>query len=173
MVNQAGSVDLRLVNDIPVGNSSLPSLTATSDIKANIAASKAGRESSNFKIFSKNEGKIQEELGIWPPNSGGYATKPSMTLEPGMIVDRYGFPEGTFVSPVGTPFEERALPSSSLNKPYTQYEVLKSITPTSESKILPWFGQRGQGIQYKLPKSVSELLDPKNPYLREVSREKK
>ncbi|MFV5514661.1 DNA/RNA non-specific endonuclease [Acinetobacter gerneri] len=34
MANQVGSVDLRLVNDIPVGNSSLPSLTVTSDIKA-------------------------------------------------------------------------------------------------------------------------------------------
>ncbi|OUY05871.1 hypothetical protein CAP51_14200 [Acinetobacter populi] len=136
-------------------------------IKNNIEVSQAVREASNFQKFSTKEGKLQEELGIWPPNSGGYATKPAETLQPGTIVDRYGYPGGSYVSPVGTPFEQRALPSSSLNKPYSQYEVIQPINPVSESKILPWFGQPGQGTQYKLPKSVSELLDSKNPYLKE------
>ncbi len=69
--------------------------------------------------------------------------------------------------------EKRALPFSSLNKPYRQYEVIKPITPTAESKILPWFGQPGQGTQYKLPKSVQELLDPNNPYLKEIRNDKR
>ncbi|WP_416679669.1 TNT domain-containing protein [Acinetobacter gerneri] len=71
------------------------------------------------------------------------------------------------------PFENRALPSSSLNKPYTQYEVVQPIQPVAESKILPWFGQPGQGIQYKLPKTVEELLDSSNPYLKEIINDKK
>ena len=139
----------------------------------NISASQVARKSSNFNSHSKKEGKIQEDIGMWPPNSGGYATKPAETLGVGTIVDRYGYPGGSYVSPVGTPFEKRALPSSSLNKPYKQYEVIKPITPTAESKILPWFGQPGQGIQYKLPKSVQDLLDPNNPYLKEIRNDKK
>ena len=139
----------------------------------NITASQVARKSSDFGNHSKKEGKIQEDIGIWPPNSGGYATKPAETLEVGTIVDRYGYPGGSYVSPVGTPFEKWALPSSSLNKPYKQYEVIKPITPTAESKILPWFGQPGQGVQYKLPKSVQDLLNPSNPYLKEIRNDKK
>lgn len=45
----------------------------------------------------------------FPPNNGflGKATK--ITLKPGTIVDRYGYPGGRFASPVGTPAEMRAL----------------------------------------------------------------
>ena len=41
---------------------------------------------------------------------------------------------------IGTTLEERAMPNS------------------TESTIAPWFGQRGLGIQYRLPCSVETLL---------------
>ncbi|NAR55133.1 glycohydrolase toxin TNT-related protein [Acinetobacter haemolyticus] len=48
-----------------------------------------------------------------------------------------------------------------------------SILFETPPKILPWFGQPGQGTQYKLPKSVQELLDPNNPYLKEIRNDKR
>ena len=157
---------------VPVGKGASIISKATGKVIAKFDDSKkAEKVLENIKV--SKEGVIQENIGMWPPNSGGYARKPAETLKVGTIVDRYGYPGGSYVSPIGTPFEKRALPSSSLNKPYRQYEVIKPITPTAESKILPWFGQPGQGTQYKLPKSVQELLDPNNPYLKEIRNDKR
>ncbi|OCF96950.1 TNT domain-containing protein [Gilliamella sp. wkB308] len=114
------------------------------------------------------EGKVQEDLGIWPPNNGAYGPVEKVTLKPDDFVDRYGTPKGTFISPEGVLFEERALPSSSLNAPYNVYEILKPIEDVSKAKALPWFGQPGQGTQYKLSKPVQWYLD--NGYLKEVTR---
>ncbi|QHB31050.1 DUF4237 domain-containing protein [Yersinia canariae] len=51
------------------------------------------------------------------------------------------------------------VPSYSANAPYNVYEVLKPIDDVSKSKVLPWFGQKGQGTQYELPKPVQWYLD--------------
>lgn len=74
-------------------------------VKDNIALSEKARESSNFNKFSKAEGAVQESLGIWPPNRGAYGPVEQVTLPTGAVVDRYGYPGGSFVSPVGVPFE--------------------------------------------------------------------
>ena len=58
----------------------------------NISASQVARKSSNFNSHSKKEGKIQEDIGMWPPNSGGYATKPAETLGVGTIVKPFNYP---------------------------------------------------------------------------------
>ena len=82
-----------------------------------------------------------------------------------MQIDRYGYPGGSYVSPVGTPFEARALPSSyEISKPYFRYEVLQPISEVTQAKVLPWFGQRGMGTQFQLPKPVQWYLD--NGYLK-------
>lgn len=128
-------------------------------IKENVATSQKARESSNFSKYSKAEGAVQENLGIWPPNRGAYGPVEQITLPTGTVIDRYGSTRGTFTSPVGTPFENRALPSYSANAPYNVYEVLMPIDDVSKSKILPWFGQPGQGTQYELPKTVKWYLD--------------
>lgn len=130
----------------------------------NIAASQAARASSNFSEYIATEGKRQEALGIWPPNSGGYAPVYNTTLGVGTWVDRYGYPGGSFVSPLGASFDSRALPSSYLTtKPYFEYQVLQPITGVTEAKILPWFGQPGKGTQFQLPNPVQWYLD--NGYL--------
>ncbi|MEI7257014.1 glycohydrolase toxin TNT-related protein, partial [Dickeya dadantii] len=138
-------------------------------IKANIAESQQARESSNFGQYSKSEGGVQETLGIWPPNRGAYGPVEKVTLPTGEIVDRHGYPGGSFVSPVGVPFTERALPSSyETTRPYFQYEIIKPIPDVPKSKILPWFGQKGTGIQYELPKPVQWYLD--NDYMKKVDK---
>lgn len=134
-------------------------------VLANIADSQAARASSNFGQFVKAEGRLQADLGIWPPNSGGYAPTYGTVLDVGMKIDRYGYPGGKFVSPLGESFESRALPPSyQTTKPYFQYEVVQPIPDVTQAKALPWFGQRGMGTQYQLPNSVQWYLD--NGYLR-------
>ncbi|WP_420883454.1 TNT domain-containing protein [Aeromonas rivipollensis] len=87
----------------------------------------------------------------------------------GSFIDRYGYPGGSFVSPIGVPFGERALPSSyEVSKPYFKYEIIKPIPEIPKSNILPWFGQKGTGTQYELPKPVQWYLD--NNYLRKVDK---
>ncbi len=138
-------------------------------IEANIAESAAARESSNFSGFIKSEGQIQQSLGIWPPHNGGYAPVPNFTLDTGMYIDRFGYPGGNFVSPAGTSFAERALPSAyETTKPYFQYKVIQPITDTTKAKILPWFGQKGTGTQYQLPNTVQWYID--NKYLKVVPK---
>lgn len=78
---------------------------------------------------------------IWLANNGGIGYPELIVLENGQVIlTRYGKTKGRYVSPLGTTLEERAMPNS------------------TESTIAPWFGQRGLGIQYRLPCSVETLL---------------
>lgn len=56
------------------------------------------------------------------------------------------------------PFDQRALPESSLRSPYRQYEVLKPIPEVNYGNAASWFGKIGGGTQYQLPMSVDDLL---------------
>jgi filamentous hemagglutinin len=151
------------------GKTSNATMSQAEKVKENIASSQAARESSNFSQFSKAEGAVQESLGIWPPNRGAYGPVEQVTLPTGAIVDRYGYPGGSFVSPVGVPFENRALPPSyETTKPYFQYVIMKPISDVPKSNILPWFGQKGTGTQYELPQSVQWYLD--NDYMKKVDK---
>lgn len=47
---------------------------------------------------------------IWSPNRGFDGETVTTTLEPGTMVDRYGYDGGYFISPEGTSYTERALP---------------------------------------------------------------
>ena len=89
-----------------------------------------------------------------------------MKLPVGTLVDRYGYPGGTFVSPVGTPYPMRALPPGSNQKPYTIYRIQKLIDNVAACKIMPWFGEIGLGTPYELPKSVKLYIEA--GYLEEV-----
>ena len=61
-------------------------------------------------------------------------------LEKGTILDRYGKPtEGRFLSPEGTDFESRSLPSYIKTAEYTRYMVNKPF-PVSEGQAAPFFG---------------------------------
>ncbi len=127
---------------------------------ANINESKAARESSNFSTYVKNEGKVQEDLGIWPPNDGfegniHYNAKDA--LSPGYEFDRYGKNTGRFVAPKDTPFENRSLQSAAKNQGKSSYVVVKPIENIVTGTSIPWFGQTGRGLQNKLPDSIKNL----------------
>ena len=81
---------------------------------------------------------------IWPPNRGFDGNPTKVTLEPGTLIDRYGYDGGTFVSPKGISYTERSLPIG---------------TDVQAGKIAPWFGENGGGIQYEFSQKISDLLE--------------
>ncbi len=105
-------------------------------------------------------GKWVDDAGniIWPKNDGFAGTPENVTLQPGTIIDRYGYEGGTFVSPERVPYEMRSLAPGTEIKPYHIYEVVKPVDGLG-GEIAPWFGQPGGGIQYKLNQTIRELLD--------------
>ena len=124
--------------------------------------------------FIKNAGNAAETVGdvakgadnvAWPPNRGFDGDSAPASLIPGAKVDRYGSPNGTFVSPDGTPFPNRSLPASSASKPLNTYEVAKPIQ-VDVGSAAPWFNQPGEGTQFELPRTVQDLLD--SGHLRQV-----
>ncbi len=95
--------------------------------------------------------------GEYPP-ADGFISVEMVTLEDDARVDRYGSLWGTFVAPTGTPFGERALPASSRERIYYKFEVIQDIDSVLKGKAIPWFGMPGEGIQYKMPKSMRDLV---------------
>jgi hypothetical protein len=89
-----------------------------------------------------------------------------MTLQRGTLLDRFGSERGTFMSPAGSPYAQRALPPSNLDSapgaefPYN-YHVYIVETPfvVVAGPVAPWFGQMGMGTQFQMAKSVKELVD--------------
>ncbi|HEY0894330.1 MAG TPA: RHS repeat-associated core domain-containing protein, partial [Cellvibrio sp.] len=95
----------------------------------------------------------------WPPYDGAIpGTQQTITLDRGVVIDRYGRTSGTFVSPAGLPLGSRALASAPTVDPNV-YDVLSPIKDVEAAKIAPWFDQPGLGTQYKLPSSVQNYLD--------------
>ena len=83
------------------------------------------------------------------------------TLKPGMIADRYGHWYGTYMSPFGTPYENRTLAPSSKNSPYNMFKVNKP-TDTHSGRMASWFREPGGGIQYKFDSRVLDMLKSGN-----------
>ncbi|MBL7932504.1 MAG: TNT domain-containing protein [Bacteroidia bacterium] len=125
-----------------------------------------------WNYFKQGKWKELEEIfktnnvnGGWPPNRGfiRFSTK---NFEINTTFDRYGGyfengvfkDKGTFASPLGATFESRALPASTLNKPYRKYKVLKQIPNVKSGEAIPWFDQVGNGIQFELPESIDDLI---------------
>jgi hypothetical protein len=75
----------------------------------------------------------------------------------GTRIDRYGTPDGNFVSPQGTLYEARALSPISEFSPYHVYEVTKPIT-VKAGKIASWFDEVGGGVQYKFDVTIDEII---------------
>jgi len=134
---------------------------------------------SNKKTFDNPQYYNQETGDInWPPNNGFDGDVVRTELKPGQVIDRYGEPGGNFLSPDGTPYEQRALALHSDDAKYYQYRVLEAFEVDS-GKIAPWFDRPGGGIQYHTANSriynsngelikltVKDLLD--NDYIIEI-----
>lgn len=121
---------------------------------------KKASEMYETQTYEGGSGKYYNADGspIWPPNRGFDGEPVNTTLEPGTMVDRYGYDGGYFASPEGTSYTERALPVGTDKKPYTVFEIVKPVEVQS-GKIAPWFGEKGGGIQYEFSNKISELLD--------------
>ncbi|MGE6203858.1 TNT domain-containing protein [Guptibacillus hwajinpoensis] len=96
----------------------------------------------NPKYYNQETGNIN-----WPPNNGFDVEPVVVTLDNGVLIDRYGNPGGTFVSPEGIPYEQRALALHSDEAPYHKYEILIPFD-VEAGKIAPWFDRPGGGTQY-------------------------
>jgi hypothetical protein len=96
---------------------------------------------------------------VWPPNNGAVlGTEKNVTLSKGYQFDRYGYDVGTYVSPLGTPYEKRSLAPGTEAKPYKVFEVVKPVRGEA-SIIAPWFDQPGGGIQFRLEDTIENLLE--------------
>lgn len=119
---------------------------------------------------------IRENSYNYPTQQGfsidtaGKLIQGTVTLKAGVLLDRFGFETGEYVSPQGAPYEQRAIPPSNLNTPdgvgrfvnyqnerqnadlnsyianYHVYRVVKDFDALA-GPILPWFEQPGQGVQ--------------------------
>nr|WP_278247555.1 TNT domain-containing protein [Ruminiclostridium hungatei] len=92
--------------------------------------------------------------------------KEEQTLDVGTVIDRYGNQYGKYTSPVGVPYEQRALPYIENPNAYHQYEVIKPIDNVTMSEIAEAFEQLGGAIQYELPSSIKQLI--KDEFIKEI-----
>jgi hypothetical protein len=113
---------------------------------------------------------------VWhPPFNGAMpGTQRTVTLPEGTGVDRFGGEGGTYVSPAYASTASRAL-GSEPTAPGSAYSVTDSIPGVERSVAAPWFGQRGLGTQYVLPKPVQGYLDngqmaARSPEMRGLDR---
>ena len=126
----------------------------------------------SYKLFKQQKWKELEELFKarnikWPPFDG-FVKKGVNILKRGVEIDRYGgeidsitglFKDtGNYFAKKGTKFSERALPANyEREKILSSYKVLKDL-PVIEGDAIPWFNQKGLGLQYKTMDSVDELI---------------
>ena len=77
----------------------------------------------------------------WPDNYGFIeGTEDRIILPEGTLIDRYGYPGGSYLWPVDVPYKERVLnPGTKETKPYFIYKVKESFKVQS-GNIHPWFG---------------------------------
>jgi nicrotizing toxin Mtb-like protein len=93
----------------------------------------------------------------FPPNDGFKGEPQDLLLAAGTVLDRYGQPGGTFVSPAGASYESRALPYDQAKMDYYRYEVVRPFT-VKAGEAVPWFDQAGGGMQYKTDRPVRQLV---------------
>lgn len=104
----------------------------------------------------------------WAANHGRVpgTVRENQTLAKNTIIDRYGGTGGNYASPVGIPYEQRALPGKWNPNAYHKYKVLKPIDNVTISKIAEAFEMPGGGIQYELPLNIKELI--RNGSIKEI-----
>ena len=134
----------------------VPTTMVTAEAEEEVVIAESELE--DTEILEKEETECNSAIE-WPADDGFVpGTKEKFVLNAGEIIDRFGEASGKFAAPLGTPFGERSLIYGFEGAIYTIYGVVKPIV-VDQGLTLPWFGQDGGGIQYKLPKSCKALLD--------------
>ncbi|MFI9007332.1 TNT domain-containing protein [Actinosynnema sp. NPDC053489] len=110
---------------------------------------------------SAQEPKPQRTWPINPVNGEPPLTlfrhKKMVELPPGVELDRFGEGEGNLVYAAGTPFPQRSLVPSWINRPYHVYRLRRPIEVLTGVAV-PWFEQPGGGTAYLMPKTIDELV---------------
>ena len=105
----------------------------------------------------------------WPSNGGfthPLTDSDIITLQPGTVIDRYGYAGGSYLSPINTSYKARAVEPGTISKPYNVY-VVKEPIRVYAGEVAPWFGMPGGGTQYYLGDGITVqlLLEGSNPKL--------
>ncbi|MDQ3142180.1 MAG: TNT domain-containing protein, partial [Bacteroidota bacterium] len=139
----------------------------------------AGLAQQSYNLWKEQRWGELEQLftahnfnGGWPPYGGAISAQ-NTSLQVGKEFDRFGgwidnsgfHDNGFFASPRDVPFEQRALPQSSLSKPHKKYRVLISFE-VEEGQAIPWFNQPGMGTQYKFSETIDKLKQ--NGFIEEI-----
>lgn len=87
------------------------------------------------------------------------------------VFDRFGGTkrESSFLSPVDVPLAQRALSNTTELSLRDEYVVFKPF-PVEQSRVMPWFGKEGMGIQLETKKGI-DLTIPQlveQGYLKKV-----
>lgn len=83
--------------------------------------------------------------------------KKMIELAAGTEVDRFGDGAGNLVYAAGTPFPQRSLVPSWVNRPYRVYRLRRPVEVLTGVAV-PWFEQPGGGTAYLLPKAVDDMI---------------
>ena len=70
---------------------------------------------------------VYPPLGGYLLNTDGLPIKGNVSLKVGWLLDRFGSEYGSFVSPEGAPYNQRALPPSNLNTPVDDTRYVRKI----------------------------------------------
>ncbi len=110
---------------------------------------------------STQEPKPQRSWPINPMNGEPPLTlfrhKQMVELPAGTEVDRFGEGEGNLVYAAGTPFAQRSLVPSWINRPYHVYRLRRPVEVLTGVAV-PWFEQPGGGTAYLMPKTIDDLV---------------
>ncbi|MET0590301.1 MAG: glycohydrolase toxin TNT-related protein [Naasia sp.] len=120
---------------------------------------------------------------IYPGNDGAvvgsraeFTDASAFRAEYGGLFDRMGGDGGGYLAFPDTPFEQRALPGSNLNAPYSTFRLADELPDgvrIEVSEIAPAFGQPGGGMQVRfldgdVPLSVEDMTSPRYGILERV-----
>ncbi|WP_461121181.1 TNT domain-containing protein [Saccharothrix stipae] len=110
---------------------------------------------------STQEPKPQRSWPINPMNGEPPLTlfrhKKMVELPAGTEVDRFGEGEGNLLYAAGTPFPQRSLVPSWINRPYHVYRLRRPVEVLTGVAV-PWFEQPGGGTAYLMPKTVDDMI---------------
>ncbi|KAL4876996.1 hypothetical protein BJY04DRAFT_222499 [Aspergillus karnatakaensis] len=101
----------------------------------------------------------------YPPRDGFDGPAKPIIVKTGQLLDRFGHPNGSYLSKNGDTYASRAIPPNGITKRtdvnslnYYLYKVIKDF-PAYYGKVAPWFGQPGGGMQYFVPGNITLLVD--------------
>ena len=125
-------------------------------------------DSNNNAAIKTDDWKKPDGSWRYPEKNNGFeGSTTSETLPVGTRLDRYGPDNGNFLSPAGSPYEQRSLPPDTDRNDYRVYEVIKAL-PVVSGQTAAWFGQPGGGVQH-YTKGLSNVAYLKfQEYLKEI-----